>query len=340
MLKYLPYTFPLWITAMFVVFAEASLVFVGILLLPLCSLLFKPLGKFNMQTLKEAYIFFHYNKGMECLRGLSALGFVAFNIWVAYFLKTHSLSLFSLSCFIYTVVVFNSNFAIALAHDLMHSPHLINRFLGTVLLLGNGFFYLESDHLNIHHPYVATRLDPASATQSKSLYSYLWHSVSQRFLLLFGFKQSDKTKSIKVLGNYFRLAICMAFLVWAYTWSLPYFYCLLTQFIVVTFLYEIITYIQHFGLQRQMLADGHFEKIGLQHSWNCYYKLSAYLHYMMPVHSLHHIKQNPQWEQLSNAGPEYPRSFSSMAVLALVPPLYLKTMQAALEKINAQAANG
>ncbi len=273
---------------------------------------------------------------MEIFKVFSGIFFVLFNIWVAVFLIHHQLTAVQLIFFIYTIVIINSNFAIALAHDLMHAPHAVNRFLGSVLLLNNGFFYLETDHIYIHHRYVGTDNDPASANAGQALYPYLYQSISRRAKMLFGLKKifNPGQKNSIMQSNIIRLSICIVWLIVASLLSLQYVICLLEQFILVTLLYEVITYIQHYGLRRVVHSSNIPEEVNLAHSWNCYYRLSAYMHYMMPVHSIHHLKQEPDLRHLTHAGPEFPRPFAQMAILAFFPRAWKKIMHLPLQNIN------
>lgn len=320
MTRYIPYTLPVWVTLTFVAACHAEQYWAGVVLLPVVTAFNAVLGKFSLQELLKEYRFFHHSPGMEVFRGLSALFFTGFNAWAAWFLADHVLLWWQILLFIYGVIMLNSNFAISLAHDLMHSDHALNRFFAGVLLLVNGFFYLETDHIYIHHKHVGTQEDPASAKRNEPLYAYLPRSVSGRLKLLFGNELRYR--------NGIRLLICGLLLLVAYTISLPYFVCLLAQFIFVTLLYEVITYIQHYGLRRTG------PEVRIHHAWNCYYRLSAYMHYMMPVHSIHHLKQEPDLDSVSDAGPAYPMPFSRMVILALFPKAWIPAMEEPLENVR------
>ena len=336
MYRYLPYSIPVITTLLYVAACYENLYWTGLLFFPLLSLLHSVLGKFQQQEIIDEYLFFHHNKGMEIFKAFSGIFFVFFNIWVAVFLLHHQLTAVQLIFFIYTLIIINSNFAIALAHDLMHAPHAVNRFLGSVLLLNNGFFYLETDHIYIHHRYVGTDNDPASANAGQALYPYLYQSISGRVKMLFGLKKifNPGQKNTIVQANIIRLGICIVGLIVAHLLSLQYAICLLAQFMLVTLLYEVITYIQHYGLRRVVHSSNIAEEVNLAHSWNCYYRLSAYMHYMMPVHSIHHLKNEPDLRQLTCAGPEFPRPFAQMAILAFFPVVWKKIMYRPLENIK------
>jgi len=122
---------------------------------------------------------------MANLKTASGLFFAVFNIWIPIFLFNQEISLTAYLIFIYTVVILNSNLAISLAHDLMHSSRLFDRYLSTIILLQNGFFYLESDHIYIHHRYIGTHHDPATAQLGEGIYHYFKRSIGARMKMVF-----------------------------------------------------------------------------------------------------------------------------------------------------------
>jgi alkane 1-monooxygenase len=322
MMRYLPYTLPVWLTLGFIAACYGGYFWVTIIILPAVSGLNPVFGQFSLQDLIKEYRFFHDSSGMEIFRGMSALFFIGFNAWVAYFLYANSLSIPHFLFFVYGVIVLNSNFAVSLAHDLMHSHHQFNRFLASSLLLINGFFYLETDHIRIHHKHVGTDKDPASALPDEPLYKYLLRSVSGRWKLIF-----IELKVYKRL-NIERLCVCLFLLILSAFVSKYYFFCLLAQFIFVTLLYEVVTYIQHYGLRREG------ENVKIYHAWNCYYRLSSYLHYMMPIHAIHHLKEESDLDEIKDAGSSYPKSFSRMAILAFFPKLWIEIMKGPLNDVS------
>jgi alkane 1-monooxygenase len=223
--RYLPYLLPVFVSLVLISASYSGHFWSGIILFPFISFFTKTLGKFSLEEVIDEYIFFHHTAGMEIFRGISAVFFVGLNVWVAFFLYHHTLEWYNLFFFIYTVILLNSNFAISLAHDLMHSDYSINRAFGTVLLLINGFFYLETDHFHIHHRFVGTVGDPASAFRNESLYTYLKRSVSQRFLIIFLGNGKFTEELQREIRNktLLRIVICISYLALSYLVSFQYF---------------------------------------------------------------------------------------------------------------------
>jgi alkane 1-monooxygenase len=308
----------------------ADTVFVGLAvgMIFFVSFFRQKIGKFSIVEIVGEYYFFHHHPTMSYIKSWSGFFFVVFNIWTLYFLGTHVLPGWALVIFIYSVVILNSNFAISLAHDLMHAEKRIDRLLSTTLLLQNGFFYLEADHIYIHHRHVGTDHDPATARLGEDLYSYFQRSVSARLkmMLLPGSVFPPGIESSTIRGNRVRLAICLAYLAVSWWVSWQAFFCVFVQFGLVTIIYESITYIQHYALRRELDVAGKAEPVRLHHAWNCYYKTSAYMHYMMPVHSIHHLKEENLAAITDFAGPSMPRPFATMMMTAWMPKRWFRLM--------------
>ncbi len=340
-MRALPYLLPVLITLIFVATAATYLVGIAIGIIVLVTLARKSIGKFSVAEVVTEYDFFHHSLLMAQVKTFSGLFFIGVNAWVLVFLAQHALPVWGLVIFAYSVVIINSNFAISLAHDLMHSSRKLDRVVSTVLLLQNGFFYLEADHLYIHHRHVGTPADPATARVGEGLYAYLRRSIGARFRMIFfrGTTFPRQREHSIIRGNVARLLVCIAYLTGTFFMGWPVFVCVLAQFVLVTLIYESVTYIQHYGLQRELNPAGKPEPVQLHHAWNCYYRTSAWMHYMMPIHSIHHLREARLGDIRDFAGLSMPLPFATMLVRALVPsrwfrlmdgrvPIYLPTKEA------------
>ncbi len=337
-MRAVPYFLPLIITSVFVATAATSFVWVAMSLVLVISLLRKSIGKFSVSEVLAEYDFFHHTPFMSNLKTVSGFFFVGFNIWILAFLAHNVVAIWAFFIFLYSVVILNSNFAIALAHDLMHSDRKLDRWLSTVLLLQNGFFYLEADHIYIHHRHVGTCGDPATAKVGESLYKYLKRSVGARFSMIF-FRGStfppQRERGI-IRASVARAVVCFIYLTASVFVSLQAFGCVLAQFVLVTLIYESVTYIQHYGLARETDEMGKPEVVQLHHAWNCYYRTSAWMHYFMPVHSIHHMREERLDEIRDSAGPAMPLSFASMMVTAYFPTRWFRLMDVEVTRFTPQ----
>ncbi|GAB2776617.1 alkane 1-monooxygenase [Rhabdobacter roseus] len=323
-----PYTLPLLISAVFVTTAASGWIVLTPLVIFLLGKATPAAGEFSVREVVEAYDFFHHSRAMARFKTLNGIFFVGLNGWSFYFLATHALAGGYLILYIYSLILLNSNFAISLAHDLMHSPRRPDRWLATVLLLQNGFFYLESDHLYIHHRHVGTAQDPASPLLGESVYRYLRRSLGARARLIFtdgGVFPAPKSTRI-VRQNVVRLMACLGYLALAFWAGARVGTWVVFQFLFVVLIYESITYIQHYGLRRNRLAAGGYEPVQYHHAWNSFFRLNNYLYFMMPVHSIHHVAR-PQLAQITHfAGHRMPLPFAQMMLTAYWPARWFALM--------------
>lgn len=327
-MRALPYLLPVIIASLFMATAATNYLWIAMGLVWVVALTRESIGKFSVAQVVDEYEFFHHSAVMANVKSLSGLFFAGFNAWTLAFLVQHTLAGWALAVFVYSVVIINSNFAITLAHDLMHSTRKSDRWLSTILLLQNGFFYLEADHVYIHHRHVGTASDPATARMGEGLYSYLRRSVGARFqMVFFGGGTFPKQREKRIIrGNKLRLIICLCYLIGLFFFSWQALVCVLAQFVLVTLIYESVTYIQHYGLSRKTDGIGRTESVQLYHAWNCYYRTSAWMHYLMPVHSIHHLREERLHEIRDFAGLEMPRPFATMLVTAFFPAKWLPLM--------------
>lgn len=328
MRKILPYTLPVFITLLFVLTANTSFIWVTAAVIYLIALMRNAVGKFDKNKVLNEYRFFHYSKSMAILKTFSGLIFVVFNIWVLWFLTQHSLPVLAYIIFIFTCIIINSNFAVSLAHDLMHSKNGIDRLLSNILLIQNGFFYLRSDHMYTHHRYVATAGDPSTARFNENIYAYLYRSIKARIRITFidGLTYPLKVRNKIIFFNYLFLTCCILYLGFSMYLGRNVFIYLFINYLCVTLIYESVTYIQHYGLNRKYIDDLNYYKVEVQHAWNCFYKTSAYMHYMMPVHSIHHLSDDSLVANGDNLGNEMPRPFATMMLTAWFPGRWFRLM--------------
>lgn len=327
------YFLPIGITSLFVFTASTNYIWLATLAFVLVGLFRNIIGKFEKDEIIDVYNFFHFSKKMKWVKIISGFFFVAFNFWTLYFLSNNELSVLQFVIFVYSYIAINSAFAISLAHDLMHSSLVIGRIFSAVLLIQNGFFYLISDHLYTHHQFAASLQDPATALKGESVYRYFYRSIIGRFNITF-FSGStfplSRRKSI-IRKNVFYLICCISYLSFSIFLDVQVFLCVLFGYFFVTLIYESVTYIQHYGLTRKKTEQGTLSSMELEHAWNCFYKTSAYMHFMMPIHSIHHLNK------VSNDfdgfyGLEMPKSFSEMLFTAWFPRSWFKLMDGIQKK--------
>lgn len=93
-------------------------------------------------------------------------------------------------------------------------------------------------------------------------------------------------------------------------------------------LFEIINYIEHYGLKREQTADGKYQRTLPEHSWNNNNIVTNLFLYQLQRHSDHHAFPSRPFQALRNfdEAPVLPSGYATMLIPALIPPLWYKMM--------------
>jgi alkane 1-monooxygenase len=106
---------------------------------------------------------------------------------------------------------------------------------------------------------------------------------------------------------------------------LPY---LVIQAILGFTLLEVVNYLEHYGLLRQVKEDGRYQRCEPAHSWNSNQVASNVFLYHLQRHSDHHAHPTRRYQALRNfeQAPELPTGYAGMIVIALFPPVWRRVM--------------
>ena len=134
------------------------------------------------------------------------------------------------------------------------------------------------------------------------------------------------------------LALALAFTIWLGPIGLVFF---LLQGVFAAGSLEIINYIEHYGLERQRLADGRYERTTHRHSWNSDYALSNLMLFQLQRHSDHHAFPKRRYAILRHHpdAPQLPGGYSAMFVLAMFPPLWRRVIDPRVHAWRAAGAD-
>ena len=93
-------------------------------------------------------------------------------------------------------------------------------------------------------------------------------------------------------------------------------------------LFQLVNYVEHYGLLRRQTAPGLYERVQPHHSWNSEYPLGRILLYELTRHSYHHYQAARPYHTLRHqpASPQMPTGYPGMMLLAIVPPLWFRVM--------------
>lgn len=240
------------------------------------------------------------------------------------------------------VGVITGTVGINYSHELMHQKDKLERWMADLLLAMVLYSHFRSEHMLVHHRYVATPRDPVTARYNEGFHRYYPRVL--RECLISAFKAEKEMLARKDLpwsnlsNPFWRYwALQATFLALALVlggWSgLGLF---LVQAGVAIWQLELVNYIEHYGLTRKHLGDGKYEHVRPHHSWNAAHKASNWLLINLQRHSDHHYKPDRRFAVLQNYGPDeapqLPFGYPLMTMLAMMPPLWRRVMNPRVRK--------
>ena len=231
---------------------------------------------------------------------------------------------------------------IVYAHELMHQKNKVERWLGDLLLGSVLYSHFRSEHLLVHHRYVATPRDAVTARYGESFHRFFprvlqqsWRSAFRAERQMLARKDLPWWNRSNPFWRYWTLKAAFLFLAmiiggWA---GLVLF---LFQASVAVWHLELINYIEHYGLTRKYLGGGKYEHMQPRHSWNAAHKASNWLLINLQRHSDHHYKPSRRFPLLQNysgaEAPQLPYGYPVMFVMALITPIWRRIMNPKVRK--------
>lgn len=218
------------------------------------------------------------------------------------------------------------------AHELVHARDPRWRALGLVLLAPVLYMHFRIEHVYGHHSRVATREDPASARSGEGLWTFIGRSVAgqlnsawrieERLRRAGGKRPRRMNRVLVYIGLELALLAAVAMLGWT---VLAVF---LGQAVAGIVFLEATNYIEHYGLERRRLANGRYEPVSIEHSWNSPSYFTNSLAFNLGLHSDHHAHPQRAFPALRHqpAAPQLPAGYLTMISIAAVPPLWRRIM--------------
>ena len=224
--------------------------------------------------------------------------------------------------------------AINTAHELGHKKEHLERWFAKIALAPTGYGHFFIEHNRGHHVRVATPEDPASSRLGETFWTFLPRTVSGSLVNGWKLERSRLHRMGKrtfSLRNDVLNAWAMTVVLWAALIALfgagiwPY---LLIQAVLGFSLLEAVNFIEHYGLVRQQLDNGRWERVTPRHSWNNNNTMTNLFLYHLQRHSDHHANPTRRYQALRHfeESPQLPSGYATMIVLAYFPPLWRRVM--------------
>lgn len=114
--------------------------------------------------------------------------FVCYHISTAPTISPTTFSLLTLGCGVSNGILFT------VAHELLHHPKRLDKFLATILLSICCYNHWQVSHL-LHHVKVATTEDPSTARRNESIYAFIPRSIYGNILDGYGHERERRDRN-------------------------------------------------------------------------------------------------------------------------------------------------
>lgn len=224
--------------------------------------------------------------------------------------------------------------AITTAHELIHKAGRFEPLLGGLLLSSVNYAGFKIEHIRGHHVHVSTPLDTSSARLGQSVYDFLPRALignPARAWQLEVHRLRERGHSAwhwrNELLRWYGLSLLAALLL-GMAWGTAAVLMFVLQGLVAATTLEIINYVEHYGLERRLLPDGRYERVTHLHSWNAAQWLTNSMLFQLQRHADHHARPRRRYQTLEHHedSPQLPAGYAGMFLLALVPPLWRRTV--------------
>lgn len=227
-----------------------------------------------------------------------------------------------------------SGSGLAIGHELGHKNDPVNRVFAIVNNALVGYTHIRLEHNVGHHVHVSTPEDPASARMGESIFRFAMREIPGAFRdgvvserkrleqkgLSFWSMQNEIFQGWAVAGTAAAVLTALFGLK-----ILPF---ILVHHFFGWYLLSQANYVEHYGLLRQKLDNGRYERCRPDHSWNTNHIFSNLMTFHLQRHSDHHAHPMRPYQALRNYPdlPSLPNGYPAMFLLANNPPLWFHVM--------------
>lgn len=221
-----------------------------------------------------------------------------------------------------------------IGHELGHKKDKIDQWLSKIVLAPAAYGHFFIEHNRGHHKMVATPEDPASSKMGENIYSFAIRELPnavirasriERERLKAAGKNPFSLKNEFIQTVVMTIGFYVAMAVWLGPEVIPY---LLIAAFWSMWQLTSANYIEHYGLLRQKLPSGRYERPQPHHSWNSNHIFSNWALFHLQRHSDHHANATRAYQSLRHFDnlPSFPNGYFGMFPVAYVPWLWFKVM--------------
>jgi alkane 1-monooxygenase len=233
-------------------------------------------------------------------------------------------------------------FGINVGHELGHRRSRHERILAKIALMTSLYMHFYIEHNRGHHKHVSTDQDPASARYGETVYAFWLRAIVGGYRSAWRLERERLArKGLPILSwanEMLRFHLIQG------SWLLGIGFLFGGQALLMyslaalmgILLLETVNYIEHYGLRRQALPNGHYERVAPQHSWNSDHVLGRLLLFELSRHSDHHYLASRPYQVLRHheQAPQMPTGYPGMMLLSLLPPLWFAVMHRRLAETS------
>ena len=264
-----------------------------------------------------------------------SLVYVAFALFLSFvvFVGTQDLPWWAIIALIFGVGA-NSGGVMTMTHELGHKSNKLDRLSAKIgnMIMGYGHFNIE--HNKGHHTWVATPEDPASARLGESFYAFMIRELSGTFKRGISYETARLEKQGRgfwsihneVLQVYAVTLVMVVMFAVIFGPSILWF--LIPHHFLAWLALTQANYVEHYGLMRQKLESGKYERCQPHHSWNTNHSYSNLLSFHLQRHSDHHAYPQRPYQVLRDYKdvPSLPTGYGGCFAMAFIPALWFKVM--------------
>ncbi len=218
--------------------------------------------------------------------------------------------------------------AVVVAHEYIHRKNKLKKAMGLFLLFSAGNVYFYTAHLKIHHKWVGTEKDPASAKLNESLYAFFLRSVIGQIRDSYALEQKQGKALNPILSQIAGQIVWV--LVLAGILGIGGVLAWLIHSLTAAFLLEYVNYIEHYGLNRE-----NNERCTEMHSWDSNKLVSRFVLVDLSRHADHHYYASKPYHTLNaySQGNKLPAGYAGLFFIAAIPPLWYKVIHPRISKV-------